>query len=176
MTIETSHTNLALGISFSMSVPLAWKLADDERLTAQQCEENEKLLRVILALDEYPSEHSEELAALDFKVNIVLELLADLLTHQLDIPDTVELRMGATELIWAADSELPAVGEHIELSIYLHRTFPRPLLLRGRVNDVQSDSCHVHLDALPETLQDMLEKFIFAHHRREVAHARHPQS
>lgn len=175
MTIDTPHNDLAMGISFSMSAPLTWHRASAE-LTAQQYGENEKLLRVIMALDEYPSEHSEELAALDFKVNVVLELLADLLTRQLDMPATVDLRMGATELVWAGEGELPAVGEHVELSIYLHRTFPRPLLLHGRVNDLQAGSCHVHLDALPESLQDMFEKFIFAHHRREVALARHSQS
>lgn len=175
MSMDTSHNNLTMGISFSMSAPLAWRLASGE-LTTQQYEENERLLRVILALDEYPAEHSEELAALDFKVNIVLELLADLLTRQLALPAAVALRLGATQLMWTDDGHLPAVGEHIELSIYLHRTFPRPLLLRGRVSAVQADGCHVHLDALPDALQDMFEKFIFAHHRREVAHARHSQA
>lgn len=174
MTIDSSHDSLTMGISFSMSAPLAWRPAETEP-GAGQYVENEKLLRVILALDEYPAEHGEELAALDFKVNVVLELLADLLTRQLDLPPAVDLRLGATELIWAGVGELPAVGEHIELSIYLHRTFPRPLLLHGRVNDVQPGRCHVYLDTLPDSLQDMFEKFIFAHHRREVALARHTQ-
>jgi hypothetical protein len=161
-----------MGISFSMSAPLAWHLASGE-LTAQQCEDNEKLLRLIMALEEYPTEHSEELATLDLKLNIVMELLGDLLTHHLELPAEVNLRLGATELRWADDGNLPAAGEQIELSIYPHRSFPRPLILRGRVSDVQADGCHVQLDALPESLQDVFEKFIFAHHRREVAHARH---
>lgn len=175
MTMDTSDKHLTMGISFSMSAPLAWQMASGE-LTAQQCEENEKLLRVILALDEHPPEHSDELGVLDFKVNIVLELLGDLLLQQLDLPAAVNLRLGATALMWSGDGELPTVGDHIELSIYLHRTFPRPVLLRGRVNDVEADTCHVHLDTLPDAMQDMFEKFIFAHHRREVAHARHSQS
>lgn len=175
MTIDPSHDTLSMGISFLMSAPLAWEVSTTG-LSAQECEENEKLLRVILALDEYPVEHSEELAVLDMKVNIILELLADLLTHQLDLPDAVEFRLGASELMWADKGHLPAVGEHIGLSVYLHRTFPRPLLLRGRVHAIQDGHCHVHLDALPGGLQDIFEKFIFAHHRREVAHARHSQS
>lgn len=175
MTMDSSHNNLAMGISFSMSAPLAWRLGDGD-ISAQLYEENEMLLRVILALDEYPAEHSEELAALDFKVNIILELLGDLLTHQMDLPDAVALTMGGTELVWTGEGSLPATGEHIELLIYLHRTFPRPLILRGQVSDIQGDSCHVRLDPLPDALQEMFEKFIFAHHRREVAHARHGQS
>ena len=131
------------------------------------------LLRVILALDEYPAEHSEELATLDFKVNIILELLGELLSRQLDLPAPVTLSLGATELMWTSDADLPAAGEHIELSIYLHRTFPRPFTLRGQVSEAQPGSCHVQLDSLPDSLQDMFEKFIFAHHRREVAHGRH---
>lgn len=175
MSMDTTDNSLAMGISFSMSAPFAWRLASGE-LTAQQCEENEKLLRVILALDEYPAEHGEELAALDFKVNVVMELLGELLTHHLDLPASVDLRLGATELMWKGDGNLPAVGEHIELSIYLHRTFPRPLILRGLVSHVEADDCHIHLDTLPDGLQDMFEKFIFAHHRREVAHSRLNQS
>ena len=142
-------------------------------MTSQQYEENEKLLRVVLALDEYPAEHSEELAALDFKMNIVLELLADMLTQQLDLPTAVELRLGSSELIWEGGKQFPVIGEYIELSIYLHKTFPRPLLVRAQVTHLGENNCKVALDELPEGLQDMFDKFIFAHHRREVANSRH---
>lgn len=175
MTIDSSHSTLGMGISFALSAPLAWRAASGE-LSAQQCEENEQLLRLILALEEHPPEHGEELATLDFKLNIIMELLGDLLTHQLDLPATVSLRLGATELVWTDAGNLPAMGEYIELLIYLHRTIPRPLRLCGRVTGVEAEHCHVELDALPEGLQDLFEKYIFTHHRREVAHARHSQS
>ena len=175
MNMDTTDSNLGMGISFSMSAPFAWRLSDTG-ITVHQRAENEKLLRIILALDEYPAEHADELAALDFKVNIVMELLAELLTHHLDLPDSVNLRLGASQLMWASDGDLPAEGEHIELSIYLHRTFPRPLILAGVVSYSEAGSCHIQLDPLPDTLQDMFEKFIFAHHRREVANSRVSQS
>ncbi len=105
MSMDTSQNSLTMGISFSMSAPFAWRLVD-LGLTSQQCEENERLLRIILAMDEYPAEHNEELAALDFKVNIVLELLGEILSHQLNLPDAVNLTLAATELMWTSEAEI----------------------------------------------------------------------
>jgi hypothetical protein len=89
------------------------------------------------------------------------------------------LHLSATGLRWQdSPSVMPEKGQKVVLDVYLHPQFPKPVSLSGSVKEItQVDGglcvCRVVFDELPETLHDQLEKLIFTHHRREVAHARH---
>ena len=172
---QDNNDEFGMGIVFTGRIPLEWHTSSD-KLSAKALSDNEKCLRIILALSEYPTEPSEELAALERKVDITLEMVAELLRSNLDISEPVDIHLGAHELAWRSPLNLPAVGEAIELAIYLHDLYPRPLRLKGKVKASNGESCHVSLEEQSEEVQQLLEKYIFLHHRRQIHQQRHSLS
>jgi hypothetical protein len=180
---------LAEGLSFEASLPFAWRVLDavpDAAHLAYWNEYNEAALRSMAALDEYTNQPPEEyttqghdLARLEFKVNLMLDLIGQLLAQQMLLPDAVWLKVGARGIEWASP-QAPALGEPLLLQLYLTPSYPRPLELPATV--VKCDTltvgarCTAVFVGCSELVQDWLEKLIFRHHRRRVAHARVPRA
>jgi len=156
-----------LGIVYSGRVPLEWTVSTGN-MSIKTLVENEKCLRTILALSEYPAEPSEELAAMERKVDITLEMVAELLRSSLDIPAYAVVDMGAREFAWSSPEPLPSPGEKVDVAVYLHDLYPRPLRLKGTVKSAQEGRCVVSMNEQSEEVQHLIEKFIFLHHRRQV--------
>lgn len=164
--------NTGMGLVYSGHAPLEWTVSS-RNLTGAQLVENEKCLRIILALSEYPAEPSEELAALERKVDITLEMVAELLRANLNLPEPVAFDIGAHDLAWDSSEPLPATGEKVDVALYLHDLYPRPLRLKGVVKSSQASRCTVALREQSEDIQLLQEKFIFLHHRRQIHQQRH---
>lgn len=172
--------HLGSGIAYEGFLPLRWRSRDaapNEAERARVAEDNEKCLRVVSVLNEYPMDLSEEQGHLEFKLNLVLELVGDLIARQLELPAPARLRMGAEELIWVERDGSPTPGSHLAVDVYLHAHYPRPFVLTGTLTKLESGAeqgprCHLRYDPQPEAVQDLLEKFIFLHHRRSIAHTR----
>ena len=156
-----------MGVVYSGRIPLEWTVSTGN-LSIKTLIENEKCLRIILALSEYPTEPSEELAAMERKIDITLEMVAELLRGSLDIPAYAVVDLGARELAWSSSEPLPAVGEKVDVAVYLHDLYPRPLRLKGAVKSAYEGRCVVTLVEQSEDVQHLIEKFIFLHHRRQI--------
>ncbi len=179
---------LAEGLSFEASLPFAWRVLDavpDAAHLAYWNEYNEAALRSMAALDEYTNQPPEEyatqghdLARLEFKVNLMLDLIGQLLAQQMLLPETVWLKVGSRGIEWTS-TQVPAAGEPLLLQLYLTPSYPRPLELPATV--VKCDTltvgarCTAVFVGCSEIVQDWLEKLIFRHHRRRVAHTRVPR-
>ncbi len=180
-----SEDNHSLGdkLAFEACVPLACHPVSDESGLPQDTvlqETNEKCLRVILALNEYPAEPADEHSGVEFKLNLLLELTGELVARQLSLPRAVPVRLRADGVEWTSDVSPPASGGLVIVELYLHPQYPRALRLPGRLQETARHGaeylCRVELLSLPETVRDLLEKFIFAHHRRTIAYTRHHQN
>ena len=143
---------------------------------------NEDVLKIIYALDEQLPDGVEEqhgqtpdLAALEFKLNLLFDLVSQLLSHYIPLPPPRAAILSAGGLEWR-DAEPPPVGAELRIEFYLSGRYPRPLTLFGTVESVIPDEAGswvaLHFDAMGTGTQAWLEKLIFRHHRRSVAHAR----
>ena len=100
---DAENDHLGSGINYEARLPLAWKPAPEdlsEIVLAQINEQNEKYLRIISILNEYPSELHDEHAGVDFKLGIVLDLLGELLATHLMVPVRSNVRIGSMGLEW----------------------------------------------------------------------------
>ncbi len=141
---------------------------------------NQNCLRIILGLDEVVHEHvdesleiSHDLQRLDFKVNVILELVAQLISQNIELPPSVDLKLGSHALQWIS-SEMPTqLGQLLEVKLYLDPRFSFPLTLSGQVVDLRKvgNAHQIQLELDPPTLQtqELLEKYIFRCHRRHIA-------
>lgn len=164
-------------------LPLSWVAVDalpsDPQLTALNLS-NEALVRACEGLEEThrPTEESpelaHELARLDAKMNLVLELLGDWLLAQGKHPAACHVRFNASGIEWSSP-EGPAPDTLAELSVYVCAAFPKPMVVYGRVvaSEAVADGLTrtlVRFEGVSDSLRDGLERLIFRRHRREVAH------
>ena len=165
-------------------LPLSWEVVDAlppvQRLSTINAA-NEALLRAGEGLEEplRGSEESHELAQefqrLDAKLNLVLELLADWLSRQGDLPPAVPLRFNGHGISWKSP-ETPPPDTTLRLTLYVCSSFPKPLVLYGRTVQQQDGGPEgvtlVRFLALSAGVVDGLERLVFRRHRREVAQLR----
>jgi len=156
---------------YSVNAPLKWQYA---QVPAKNLDtDNEQCLRTLLSLSEHHNvDVDEEFAALERKVDITLEMVAMLLKANIDMPSSKALSLGAHEISWQPTNDLPDLDANIEVVMYLHDLYPKPLVLSGQVKLINDQACRVALNQPSDEVQQLLEKFIFLHHRRAIALAK----
>lgn len=166
------------GLVLAEPLPLRWHVCESSCAAPHLQLSNEEILRVILSLDEHHVEANDEnpemaleLQRLESKINLVLELVSQVLVRQLQLPDAIPVRLAAHELEWETTTP-PAIGSWLQLELFVCTRYPRPLVLSARVKDVAAGRVRAEFDGLGESVQDLLERLIFRHHRRSIAASR----
>lgn len=174
------------GLVFEGCLPLAWCVVDalpSPTDLEQQSSANLETLRLLSLLetplgelgDDTPEAKSHDIARLDFKLNLLLELVGQLFVQQRIIPAARQLTLTSKNLNWQ-DDEKPTIGNLLHIELYCSLKYPRPLQLHGQVIDIAAQSTgwqiQVTFQALGEVLEEALERFIFVHHRRAIAQRR----
>lgn len=160
-------------------VPLAGPL-DVERAAAL-IDQNLRVLQTFAAMEdsaqvEKPDEdspHSADLQRIEFKVNLLLDLVGQILAREQPRPELLPLRFNARGAMWQAHEATPAVGSHGVLEIYLRESLLQPLRIPGTVASIEAARrVKVDFDAVGEPVADCIEKLAFRRHRRQVAKGR----
>lgn len=190
MTDETSLTRQADSLSsklvYTDDVPLAWDMLTAPPSAGRLAvvhEENERLLRYLAAQDDFHHDTNDDemaglgsaLARFEFKLNIIMDMVSQVLSSQLTLPEVASVRIGSADLCWQQAPGLvqPKVGDRLVVRVYLSHQFPRPLELYGSLksdpDQAGADGMCLHYDPLPDFLRQLLEKMIFRQHRRLVS-------
>ncbi|MBK7251400.1 MAG: PilZ domain-containing protein [Gammaproteobacteria bacterium] len=170
-------------------LPVAWVSVPgtpEPALLVHQAERNLRLLQAASALEEYgqhekPDEnapYAADIMRLDFKLNLLLDLVGQILAANQPRPSPVPVRFNTKGAVWRAGSAgaRPRAGEQGFVEIHLRDCLVQPLGLYGQVIDSGADGrVKVRFAPLAETVSDLLEKLAFRRHRRQVADARNPR-
>jgi len=167
-------------------LPLSWTSHSQPfgRFELGRLEEtNVVLLQACVAMQEQPvRDHGEdagplasEIARLDFKLNLVLQLLGRLVLKDRAPPATT-VRFNAHGASWTAIGTLPAAQERGLLRIHLHASLPQPLELVTVISHVEGALVRAQFEDLPDAVGDLLQRLAFLCHRRDVADARKSRS
>ena len=162
--------------------PLVWEPCPDEpgeHARRAVDEANITTLRNCLLLDSRAHDALEdreqvtpEIQRLEQRMNLVIDLLAHVLSRELQLPTPVSCEVSRDAVVWTGES-LPAAGERVKLSLYLNPQYPRPLILYGKIDspETRADGQFVRLvlSELPELVAEGLDRLIFRDHRRRVA-------
>jgi hypothetical protein len=174
------------GLVLGGCLPLTWRVIDSLPNAAdleQQSSANLDTLRFLSLLDtplgesgdETPDGKSQTITRLDFKLNLLLELVGQLFVQQRVIPEARQLTLTSKNLNWQDDEKL-TIGNLLHIELYCSLKYPRPLQLYGRVDNIIAQPMgwriQMIFQALGEALEEALESFIFVHHRRTIAQRR----
>ena len=177
-----TETNEFGGLSCSLNLPLECSsLADSCSSLSPSVESaNQNCLKIVLGLDdgmhEAPDENAElsqDLQRMDFKINIILEMLGQLVSQNIEIPVSTDIKLGPKAIQWLALTSPPELGQTMQIKIYLDIRFPFPFVMFGSVTSVipaETGYCVVMktVPINPYSLE-LLEKYIFRCHRRQIA-------
>jgi hypothetical protein len=177
-------------LAYEDVVPVAWQPLDeppDPLAIAAMEESNLHLLQACTAMDEQPAavprDKSDDghplaadLARLEFKLNLVLDMVAQLASREARRPAPTHVRFNSHGATCAAPNPVPAPGSIGVLHIHIRGALPRPLSMPARVSGLDAQGrVRVRFFPMSEALGDMLDKLAFRRHRRHVAEARRPR-
>ena len=182
---DDSPQELAETLAFTDNISIAWSAVGEEPSAAQLAkvnEANELFLRAVSVLGSTTGEVAEEdaavsgeIARLDLKVNMLLDLVSQLVYTQLDIPPRTEVTIGAESLSWSPENS-PEPGSTVFMQVYIQHGTPKPLCFYSEVittpQEQSAGIARVNYRGLSAAAHGWLEKLIFRHHRREVAYQR----
>jgi hypothetical protein len=160
-------------------VPLAGRM--EAAVATSFTERNVRLLQALAAVEDHgvsdkPDESASDLTRLDFKINLLLDLVGQLIVANRPRPAAVAIRFNAQGAVWQAAAPLPPVGKPGTVEIHLRDFLAEPLRLPGTLTAVSADGeVTARFAPVGEPLADLLERLIFRHHRRQVAGIRQPR-
>jgi hypothetical protein len=174
------------GLIFEESLPVGWTRGPlaEGLLLARLNTDNHQLLGAESSLDEVRVHEAlkdespallHELQRLEYKVNILLRLTAELALRSSGLPAAERVRMSSHAVEWFGEHAL-STGDTGLLSIYINPALPQalriPCVVAGQRIIEDSRATELRFMGLSDAVVDMLEKLIFRHHRRLVAGAR----
>ncbi|PCH59451.1 MAG: hypothetical protein COC05_06870 [Gammaproteobacteria bacterium] len=177
--------HLGQRLVFEECLPLSCKVVDalpfgSEYLALQIS--NEEALHAIMMVEEVPKDNPDDSSAdaqdilrLEYKINVMFELLVGLYQREVKLPAAVNVTLRSDAIQWYGTQPLD-VGSLVMVNVYMSRKYPKPLVLPGTVSAVGEQSepslTVTFGEAVSGRIRDWIDKFIFRHHRRAVAHAR----
>lgn len=165
-------------------LPVQWQALQQppEAFALQGMEEaNTLLLQACVAVEEHPArdKHEDlgplagELARLDFKLNLILQLL-DRLVPRDPMPAPTPVRFNALGASWELAGATPPALPGLSglLRIQLRSSLPQPLEWPAEVTQVTQSQVQARFIRLPAPVGELLQKLAFLRHRRQVAGVR----
>ena len=157
--------------------PVAQPLSHGE--ASRLDESNLLLLQAGVAFEEYPvrDAHDDtgplaaELARLDFKINLVLKMLGTLIDGG-NAPAPVPVRFNARGAAWESSDAGLKPGSRGVLGIRLLGSLPTSLALEAEITDNDGGTITSRFVHVSPAVSELLQKFCFLKHRRQVAEAR----
>ena len=163
-------------------LPVTWeplsRAPDAFRLAGLE-EANELLLQACMALEEHPLRDknedlhplSSELARLDFKLNLLLQLVGTLLSKQAAV-EPVPVQFNALGAAWQGRGTAPAIGSHGLLHIRLRGALVQTLDLYAEITDNANGAMSARFVGLPAATGELMQQLCFLRHRKQVAGSR----
>jgi Atypical PilZ domain, cyclic di-GMP receptor len=172
-------------LAYEDLLPLRWRpeaAPPSDVQAAHYAERNLRVLQACDALEEHgqldkkkaddDSPHSADLMRLDFKLNILLDLVGQLLAQTQPRPAPTQIRFNAMGALWKTGESLRPAS-HGVLEITLRDVIVQPLNLPAEiVTGAAPGFTRARFLALGENVADHIEKLVFRRHRRQIAGAR----
>jgi hypothetical protein len=174
------------GLIYEELLPVAWTQGPlaEGLVLARLNADNHQLLGAESSLDEVRVHEAlkdespallHELQRLEYKVNILLRLTAELALRSSGLPSADRVRLTSRALEWFG-AQTPAVGATGLLAVYINPALPQPLkipcVVAGERRAEAMRVAQLRFMGLSDAVVQMLDKLIFRHHRRLVAGAR----
>lgn len=170
-------------LSYESALPLHWQPLErlpDALTLDRHNDENLRVLAAVALLDEQRgngpgtgddvSGVEAEIARLNQKMNLLVELVSFLVGQQAPPPPAQAVRLSWQGVGWHGEA---ALGDGL-VSLRLHRSVPQPFVWPARIVIAEAGELYARFAPFSEPCQAALERHVFLHHRRAIAGTRRP--
>jgi hypothetical protein len=174
-------------LAYEDVLPVVWRRLPepfDAGILASFADRNLRVLQSLSALEEQGqvektddnSVHAADIARLDLKVNLLLDMVGQLLIANRPRPKAVPIRFNALGAVWHGAAPHPEMGSHGVLEVFMRDCIAEPLRLVGRIATVGPDG-RIKARIVPpgDNIADLMEKLAFRKHRRQIAGTKSPR-
>lgn len=165
------ETGVETGVTLELSLPLAFtpQASFSPQQLAEWMRDNVTLLQALASLESARERDGDggdpALARLEAKVDLALQLIAELLRREARLPDPTAVSLSSSGLSWHGSAPLHSTGV---VALYLSPRLPWPLMLPVQITGVAGERVQARLLHLDEDSQTWLDRTLFRHHRRSV--------
>lgn len=180
---DNGDSGISDALSYTGTFSLDWTpLSEplDSAILDRYNEDNLRVLAAVALLDEQRTANNSnddvgaldgEIARLHQKMNLLVDLLAFLVSQQVAAAPIRVARLSWRGVAWRDDAAITGDGL---ISLRLHRSVPQPFTWPAHVVPVNGGQHCACFAPLSEACQAALERHIFLHHRRAIAGQRKP--
>ena len=176
------NVGLGEGIAFEAEIPLSWESLSEPPSETRLVGLNRGNLGALQAMqfiDEYfPAEVEgsdqldPDLARIEFKLNLLMDLFGRWLQANSASPDSKWMRMNSRGVEWSGD-ESTEIGFIGILSLYPEPKYPGAIQLFSQVVDqaIGEDGVRhtvIEFQGVAPRVQNWIEKLVFRNHRRSI--------
>ena len=171
----------AEALAYRDSLPLSWTLLAEypnAHSLERQGETNVNVLARVVSLEDRHSlageegELEKEIGRLNNKMDLLIELVAQLARERLQLPPAAALLLSAHTLVWTPLADAPSLGSRVMIALYLNPCIAEPLRLPAVIERCDNGQVHARFEHPSESCQSTLEQHVFLRHRRSVAENR----
>jgi hypothetical protein len=170
--------------SISLRLPIEWEALDgapSDTLLDRLERGNERVVDLLFKSVDFgapPAEDeglTEALRPLRLKVDMLIEIVANLAYRDMTLPEPREVEIGLSHLAWSAPAALTP-DSWLLVKLYFSDVFREHVTLAGRVTSAQPDSgtggqrFEIALATMSEALSESFARLVFLEHRRRRAH------
>lgn len=173
------------GLIYDGTMPVEWSPCPlpDEAGLARLNADNQQLLsadstlheaRVPEALKDESPALLHELQRLDYKLNVLLRLTAELAARHNCVPNPHPVRFSSSGVELQGE-QTAGIGSTGLLKLYVNPSLPQPLIIPVVVSAVSHNDpamTQLQFTGLSAVVVELIEKMIFRHHRRSIAGAK----
>lgn len=169
-------------LAYHDTLPVRWEPLDrppDQFRLGTLEEANIMLLQACVAVEERPLRDqgeelhplASELARLDFKLNLLLQMVGTLVNQAPSI-EAVPVQFNALGASWQARGAPPRVGAQGLLHIRLRGALVQTLDLYGEITDCEAGAVSAKFLQMPPPAAELIQQLCFLRHRKQVAGSR----
>ena len=172
-----------------LHAPLTWQIqtrTPDTATWSQIDAANSHLLHLQLVLDDKLSdvqtddnpEHKPELQRLETKLDYLIDLIGHLARQQMALPEPVAVSLSSYTLCWHWGATPPTERSLVKVELFLPPVITQALQLFVTITGVIAEDTggyqiQAEMISHNAAFYQQLDRIIFRHHRREIAHLRH---
>ena len=114
------------------------------------------------------NDFDSEIERLEYKINLVIQMLGQLTQPSQARPKPVLLRLGAETIAWQ-DSQAQ-IGQRYIVTLYLNETVAIPIQACVEIVEKSANWCVGRFTSQTPDEQSAWERWVFRLHRRQIAH------
>jgi len=116
------------------------------------------------------NEADSELQRIEYKVNLILQMLGQMMRANTVLPEKTSIQLGADEIAWHHPAAV--IDQNYRITLYLNEDHGLPIDMLVKVKKIDSGWCHAQIGQQRADEQSAWERWVFRQHRRNIAIAR----